>query len=151
MILIEGDKVVNRCFSYLQIRNICESALQEGRPHFVLGASNAAEILKALNESMSSLVDKALRRAIALYDRPHLATLVDSIVTLALRIEQEGVNVASDPDASRQFHDGIAKILETTIAAPSEESEDVKVHAWIDAEAAMSLVRAGVDWSRGRK
>jgi hypothetical protein len=100
---------------------------------------------------MSSLVDKALRRAIALYDRPHLATLVDSIVTLALRIEQEGVNVASDPDASRQFHDGIAKILETTIAAPSEESEDVKVHAWIDAEAAMSLVRAGVDWSRGRK
>jgi hypothetical protein len=98
-------------------------------------------------KSMSALVDKAIRRLTVLNGQRHIETLVDTIVTLAQQIEKGGTSIDTDPDASRKFRDGLARVLETHTAVPAEETEELKISAKVSAETALTLVQAGVDWS----
>jgi hypothetical protein len=98
--------------------------------------------------SMSALIDKAARRAIALSNRPHVEALVGAIVTHAQDCERDGLSIAADPDASRKFHSGMAKILERYTAVPAQETETLRIDGWLSAETAMALADRGVDWSQ---
>jgi hypothetical protein len=118
------------------------------------------ELSAESGRSMSALVDKAVRRLTVLHDRPHIEALTDVIVIFAQRIEDASINttsIASDPETSRQFHDGMAKILEIYTAPPAEETDALRTAAMLKAEAALTLVQAGFDWSdptfltRGKK
>jgi hypothetical protein len=97
--------------------------------------------------SMSKLTDKAIRRLTALNKRPHLDALIAAIITHAQDCEKDGANIGTDPEASRKFHDGMAKILARYTAVPSEESEALRIAGWLSAETAMALTDRGVDWS----
>ena len=98
-------------------------------------------------KSISSLVDKAISRAVYLHGRPHIETLVNTIVVLAQRIEEGGANISTDPEASYQFHKGIARVLEKYTAPPAQETDTLKASALVNVNTALTLTQAGYDWS----
>ena len=105
------------------------------------------DLAKDSGKSMSSLVDKAASRLTDLHKRPHIETLVDTIVTLAQQIEQDGANISTDPEASYQFHKGIARVLEKYTAPPAQETDTLKASALVNVNTALTLTQAGYDWS----